>query len=173
MDLRVLLLFAIFASVGTTVNAQSSVSDPARVQERIEQNPEGRATETRPTEPSKLRSTEPEAPVDVSPEAAQDTRFVLAAVTFSGLTAFSPSDFSAYYEPYLATEIGTAELQAIAQNITEHYRTSGFFLSRAVVDPLLQVQKLATHRLDVVAHGLGLLHRERPQRQVLRVVGDL
>ena len=130
-----LLLFSIFASIDTTAFAQSSASDPTRIQERIEQNPEGRATETRTPTPPKLRAAEPDAPEYISPDSTPDSRFVLAAVIFSGLKAFAPADFAAYYEPYLAAEIGTDELQSIANNITEHYRTRGFFLSRAIVEP--------------------------------------
>lgn len=60
-------------------------------------------------------------------------RFVLGAVNIDGATVFTSEQLAASFEPYLASEVGQAELESIADNITQRYRRAGYLLSYAVV----------------------------------------
>lgn len=60
-------------------------------------------------------------------------RFVLSAVNIEGATVFSSAEFALSFEPYLASEIGQAELDKIAASITARYRRAGYLLSYAMV----------------------------------------
>ena len=101
---------ATLACQGGGAWGQSKSSDPARVQERIEQD--------------RGRAEQPAAPAAISgdraaPSGAAESveRFTLAAVSFSGMTAFDAADMTAYYERYLATEIDTETLREIVNAI--------------------------------------------------------
>ena len=60
-------------------------------------------------------------------------RFVLSAVNIEGATVFSSAELAQSFEPFLASEIGQAEIDKIAASITERYRRGGYLLSYAVV----------------------------------------
>ena len=60
-------------------------------------------------------------------------RFILGAVNIEGATVFSSEQLAASFEPYLASQVGQAELEKIATDITERYRRAGYLLSYAVV----------------------------------------
>ncbi|HYC94440.1 MAG TPA: POTRA domain-containing protein [Sphingomicrobium sp.] len=59
--------------------------------------------------------------------------FVLGAVNIDGATIFTSEQLAASFEPFLASEVGQAELEQIADDITERYRRAGYLLSYAVV----------------------------------------
>jgi len=59
--------------------------------------------------------------------------FVLSAVNIEGASVFSSEQLARTFEPYLASQVGQAELDKIAANITQMYRRSGYLLSYAVV----------------------------------------
>lgn len=61
--------------------------------------------------------------------------FILSGVTVEGATAFSGEEIAATYASLLATQIGSAELEAIAGRITALYRDAGYVLSRAILPP--------------------------------------
>lgn len=59
--------------------------------------------------------------------------FVLSAVLIDGASIFTSDELASSFERFLATRVGTNELDAIAASITEKYRSAGFFLSYAYV----------------------------------------
>jgi len=61
--------------------------------------------------------------------------FLALGFTIDGASAIAPDTFLPFYEPYLGRPIGSRDLTVIAQRITDRYRASGYFLSRAVVPP--------------------------------------
>jgi hemolysin activation/secretion protein len=76
----------------------------------------------------------PLAPSESPPVAEQGAQtFVLTAVTIRGSTVFRPEDLAPLYESYLARSVGISDLAALADAITQKYRSSGYFLSRAVI----------------------------------------
>lgn len=58
--------------------------------------------------------------------------FILNGVTIDGVSVYSRADLAPLYADYLAREVSVADLAAIAQAITDHYRADGYFLARAV-----------------------------------------
>jgi hemolysin activation/secretion protein len=61
--------------------------------------------------------------------------FVLRGVSISGARAIAPSAMVASYRPFLGRKVSPADLAAIAESITQLYRTAGYHLSRAIVPP--------------------------------------
>ena len=59
--------------------------------------------------------------------------FVLSAVSVEGATVFSSQELAESFEPYLASNVGQAELEKIAADITDRYRQAGYILSYATV----------------------------------------
>lgn len=60
-------------------------------------------------------------------------RFVLSAVNIEGATILTSSQLSQSFEPFLASEVGQAELEKIAADITARYRSAGYPLSYAMI----------------------------------------
>jgi hemolysin activation/secretion protein len=79
--------------------------------------------------------------------------FTLSAVVIEGATAFTTSELAPSFEPRLASQVGQAELDRIAANITDRYRKAGFLLSYAVV-PAQAVQS-GIVRIHVVEGFVG------------------
>ena len=76
----------------------------------------------------------PKSPPSTSiPDAAQSIRFILKDVRIKGASAFTPSQLSDIYKPYINKEITLATAYAIAGEITKIYRNSGYFLSMAYI----------------------------------------
>jgi hemolysin activation/secretion protein len=76
----------------------------------------------------------PVGPPDPAPIVGEGPQpFVLTAVTIRGSTVFTPEDFAPLYQSYLIRSVSVSELVAIAEAITEKYRTAGYFLSRAII----------------------------------------
>ena len=59
--------------------------------------------------------------------------FVLSAVNVEGSTVFTSEQLAQSFEPYLATQVGQAELEKIAEDITARYRRAGYVLSYATI----------------------------------------
>ena len=68
-----------------------------------------------------------------SPKPTEDRKFTLGAVNIDGATVFSQEQLSAYFEPYLATEVDQSKVAAMADAITARYRRDGYLLSYATV----------------------------------------
>lgn len=61
--------------------------------------------------------------------------FVLSSVKVGGASAVAPNIIATAYRPYLKKTVSQSDLEAIANAITELYRTRGYYLSRAIVPP--------------------------------------
>lgn len=96
------------------------------------------------SDPASIERTVPK--VDLSPtpdireiDAPQPDRtaakvggnFILGAVAIEGATVFNSAELAKTFEPYIATRVGQAELDAIVTGITEQYRRAGYLLSYA------------------------------------------
>lgn len=119
------------------------------------------------TEPGSLERTIPQLEVDPSerptsvgtpafpPKAgiriAQT--FTLGAVVIDGATAFDSNELAQSFEPFLASQVGQAELDKIASDITERYRKAGYLLSYAVVPE--QTVQSGIARIHVVEGFVG------------------
>lgn len=128
----------------------------------------GAATASAQTDPGSLERTRPQieaAPTEqVTPkikapalptqsEAGIAETFVLSAVLIEGATVFGSEELAQSFEPFLASRVGQAELEKIAQDITERYRKAGFLLSYALV-PRQSVQS-GIVRIKVVEGFVG------------------
>jgi hemolysin activation/secretion protein len=69
----------------------------------------------------------------IIPHDATSTTFLLKTVKVNGSTVFKGGELKELYFPYLNKTITLADAYAIADNITEHYRRAGYFLSLAYV----------------------------------------
>lgn len=69
----------------------------------------------------------------VSPEGADQEVFVLNSVEFKGVRAFSPKELDALYADKIGKEVTAAYLWELADALTQYYRQSDYFLSRAYV----------------------------------------
>lgn len=79
---------------------------------------------------------------DIKPPIAQDIDetipdgsdgFVLTAVRWIGVTAFSEEELDAIAEDYLGRTVNLEVLNHLAARITAYYRKQGYFLSRALI----------------------------------------
>ncbi len=124
------MFFAVTLLTAGLGHAQSKSADPARIQERIDR-PQPKQPDIGAPKKDALQST-PDGDVQGTDKVEA---FALAGVTFTNHTVFTAADFAPYYEPYLATTIGLDEVKLIAESVTDHYRTRGYFLARAIVEP--------------------------------------
>lgn len=85
----------------------------------------------------RLAKPPPRLPKVPRPEVQADTRplFTLKTVSIEGAVAISSSELEDTYRSYLARKVSKADLVAIANAISERYRSAGYHLSRAVVPP--------------------------------------
>ncbi|MHA7873112.1 MAG: POTRA domain-containing protein, partial [Hyphococcus sp.] len=60
-----------------------------------------------------------------------DAVFVLTAVEFTGLTVFSPDEFAALYDNYLARAVTLDDVSRLVDAVTQAYHRQGYFLTRA------------------------------------------
>jgi hemolysin activation/secretion protein len=56
-------------------------------------------------------------------------------VIVDGATVYSPTELQKLYQSYLGQEITLAQLQGIADSITQKYRNDGYVLSKAILPP--------------------------------------
>ncbi len=61
--------------------------------------------------------------------------FTLKKIKLEGSTLFTDKDFEKHTSQFLNRQISFAELQKLAQAITNHYRSQGFITSRAYIPP--------------------------------------
>ena len=116
-----------------TANAQTDPGSLERTRPDVEAAPAPKAAP---------RITTPDLPPEVATGIEQT--FILSAVVIDGATAFGSDELAQSFEPYLASRVGQAELNKIAQDITDRYRQAGFLLSYAVV-PRQSVQSGIVH----------------------------
>jgi hemolysin activation/secretion protein len=75
------------------------------------------------------------APARSGPVATGGPSFVLNGITVEGATALSEAQIGATYRDKIGSTITLGDLNAIADDITNLYRNSGYILTRAVVPP--------------------------------------
>lgn len=114
-------------------------AEPGQVQKRLT------APAAPRREPAPFARPVPEAEPRVGDTAA---RAVLTAVAIEGATVYEAEDLAALYEPYLAREIGLADIGAIVAAVTARYRADGYVLSRAVAPA--QALELGILRIRVI-----------------------
>lgn len=94
----------------------------------------------------------PSAPI---PTEAKDIEFVLKNVKFIGKSIFSDDVLKGFYKKYINQEISLKTAYLIAENITKHYRESGYFLSIAflpkqnIANGLIKIQILEGYVREV------------------------
>ena len=123
---------AVFWGSGSYVHAQTSTplpgpAEPGQIQRRLEPPPELRPPE-RPIE--RLEPDAPQAPAN-----AAEIRFVLRGVAIEGATAYQPDEFQPLYESMLGKEASLLDIYALAEKISDKYRSDGYILSQAIVPP--------------------------------------
>lgn len=87
-------------------------------------------------EPSTPPRAAPKLPAPAAAPAALAARgasFTLNRVRFVGATVFSDAELQALAAPQIGTAVTLADLEALAQRITERYRAAGYALAQAVV----------------------------------------
>jgi hemolysin activation/secretion protein len=124
MQVRVVsrLLLALAASMSSA--AVVAQNDPASLERTIPKVEISSAQE-------RTRVSTPSVPSEAG--ARVSGTFVLSAVNVEGATVFSSEELAQSFEPFLASQVGQAELGKIAADITERYRRAGYFLSYAVL----------------------------------------
>lgn len=60
---------------------------------------------------------------------------MLQGIQLQGVSAFPASDLAYTYEDYLARPVAVEDLVKVAASVTDHYRSTGYFLTRAAVAP--------------------------------------
>lgn len=78
---------------------------------------------------------------------ARASNFTLNEISFSSTKLFSKKQLEELSKPYLARPLQKAEIQYLANIITQIYQDNGYLLSRAVVDFVSKSQKKARIRL--------------------------
>jgi hemolysin activation/secretion protein len=89
------------------------------------------------------------------PEVQGDTRplFVLKSVSIEGATVVPDSALTELYQPYLGTKVSQADMLAIANAVSELYRSEGYQLTRAIVPP--QDIKAGHLRIQVIEGSIA------------------
>ena len=98
------------------------------------------------------------APQQLPVPPQMQARFELRRVVFKGATAFDEATLQALVADRIGRTVGFAELQALAQAVTRHYRLHGYLLAQAV----LPVQEVAdgTVEISIVEGRLGKVSLE-------------
>lgn len=107
--------------------ANSTNAEPGRIEKRIHKPTQVQPEPARPVLPA--IPGKPRAPVE------GESRFVLAGVQIDGAKVYDIAAFAPLYEPYLAKEIGAAEIQKLVTAIAAKYRGDGYFLTQVTASP--------------------------------------
>lgn len=125
------LLLMVLGGLSVPVRAQQANQpgfDPRQSEKRFDQ----KQSEALQARRSTLRMPHP-----FLQQAAADTKpmFKLRGVSLGGANAIETDQIFKVYQPYLGKKVSQADLAAIAQGVSDLYRTAGFHLSRAIVPP--------------------------------------
>lgn len=129
--------------------------------------------QTRPDTGTVIRETAPPVPGTLTPRlpmpvlpkppaprvATPPARFVLKSVVVSGNTVFKGAVLHPYALDWFGREITLADLEQIAQRVTDHYRRAGYFLAQVVIPP--QGIRNGSVEILVVEGSLGRVRVER------------
>lgn len=137
------LRFLLIAATAMLLAPSLFAADAPNLQNTVERYDPGK-TASEIAEPDLEQSSQPPPNVvDVKrPPAAPkqsdsvtNIKFLLKRIILVGNTVFTTEQLSKLYADKLNTEVSLADLDAIAQKITEHYRTAGYILSQAIIPP--------------------------------------
>ena len=125
-----LQLFALLVSLPTILHAQTipGPADAGRISPERKKPSFDHSQDGLITAPSG-------ATTSIVPEGAKTVRFVLHEIHLEGATVFKPDELRAIYAQYIGTEISLDTAYAIADRITQRYRSAGYFLSLAYIPP--------------------------------------
>lgn len=111
-------------------------------------------------------------PSSLGPNAAQ-IKFVLKKVILEGNHVYNAQTLEKVFKKKINTEISVAELQGIAQDITNYYRNNGYILSRAILPPqhvqngIVKIQVIEGYidHVNVIGYPKGA-------RKIIQAYGD-
>ncbi len=94
-------------------------------------------------------SVDPSTPTPESPNAPGQTiePFQVQQVRVTGSTLFTPADFASLTQSVMGKTVGAAEIQAIADQITQKYLNQGYITSRAILETITPAAGLVTIRV--------------------------
>lgn len=97
-------------------------------------------------------------PIAAPGAAAGGASFELRRVRFAGATVFSDAELQAIAAPDIGRRVTLADLEALAQRVTAHYRAWGYLLAQAIV-PVQEVTG-GVVEISVLEGRLGKVHIE-------------
>jgi hemolysin activation/secretion protein len=175
-------------AVALAVVLSMALSSAARAQQATRPAPVDpfqteKAIDAQQTERRRAEKPPPRLPKIARPEVQGDTRplFVLKSVSIEGATAVPEAALAELYQPYLGAKISQADMLAIANAVSERYRSEGYQLTRAIVPKQdikagrlrIQVIEGSIADLDITGEGadafgvrktLAVLLQENPTR---------
>lgn len=95
----------------------------------------------------------PAAPVASAASAESVARFRLNDLRLNGAEALSGEDLRAITAPYIGRDVSLADLESLAQAITQRYRDRGYFLAQALVP--VQTVRDGIVELSVIEGRIG------------------
>lgn len=105
-----------------------STTEPGLISKRLQN------TKITPTKP--LPTIRRPQVQEAKPTSAEEKiKLTLTHVSFKGNTAFTSDKLEAIFKPYYNKTISLADLQALVEQVTTLYRSSGYVLSRAILPP--------------------------------------
>jgi hemolysin activation/secretion protein len=113
-----------------------------------------------------------EQPSSLGPQAAQ-IKFVLKKIILEGNKVYSDQALAKVYQNKINTQISVAELQSIAQDITNFYRNNGYILSRAILPP--QHVQNGIVRIQVIEgyiDHVSVIGFPKGARKIIQAYGD-
>lgn len=123
-----------------------------------------RAGSTTPSDTPPLRMPEATRPAPAAPElrppapAPGGPAFTLRRVSFVGATVFTDADLQPLALPYIGKSVTLADLEAIAQHVTDKYRAEDFVLAQALVP--VQDVSVGEVEISVLEGRIGRLRIE-------------
>ena len=109
---------------GALAQQAPSAVTPGQIQNRFDDRTRLRG----PAEPEIEKRAVP-----VLPPLVEEKAFLLTGIEIIGSTVYAPSRFVAFYEGLLARQVTLADIEAVAQKITDLYEGDGYVLSQATV----------------------------------------
>lgn len=138
LNINFVIFIVIFCAIVSTTNA----AEPPTLQNSVESFDPGRISNDLSNElnadkeihaPNELIIKKQPTHTDTANRVT--VKFMCHKIILSGNTVFSTATLEKLYQDKLNTELTLADLDLIAQNITEYYRKAGYVLSQAVVPP--------------------------------------
>lgn len=127
-------VFLSCAEAAEVPNLQNSVErfDPGKTSTDLSEPDFSKSREAPPNVVNIKGKQATPAPVD---EAKTNIKFRLKKIVLSGNTVFSTNTLAELYADKINTDISLADLEQIAQKITDYYRAAGYVLCQAIIPP--------------------------------------